>query len=222
MSRTYAVRELFLTLQGEGVWTGARAVFVRLTGCNVWSGDPAHRVRDTENGVCAAWCDTEFRGTDGQGGGRYSASQLVAKIVEAWGARDDVGVRRIVVFTGGEPGLQLTDELVRAVRDAGFRVHVETNGSKSLPAEVDWVTLSPKPPMPITLRRVPDEVKVVLAPGIDPAHFVGAAREAHFVQPLDTGDPETRQAAVRAAIEYVLANPRWRLTLQTHKALGLP
>ncbi len=207
---SYSVTETFLTLQGEGQWSGTPAVFVRFAGCNVWSGEEEDRKKHASRGFCAAWCDTEFRG-----GLRYSAGQLVRRILTV---ADGVS---LVVLTGGEPTLQVDAELVDALHMAGFRVHMETNGSRPAPFGVDWITLSPKPPMPVvavSTEDPADEVKVVLAPGVNPADFRHLCPPSRlFVQPLDLlgVDP-------RAAVGYVLAHPWARLSLQTHKTLGLP
>lgn len=214
LGRVYAVHSSFLTLQGEGAHAGSRAVFVRLAGCNVWSGDPKDRARDVAKGGCAAWCDTEFRGTGGEGGGRYAAGDVVDMVEALW---NHPGSPPLVVFTGGEPSLQLDAGLVEALKGAlGARIHVETNGSRPLPAGVDWVTLSPKPPMPVVAQRY-DEVKVVY-PAFDPLPFEGLA-PVRWVQPLDGPD---RPASTAACARFVLGHPAWRLTLQTHKDIGLP
>ena len=212
---SYPVKEAFLTLQGEGAHAGRRAVFVRFAGCNVWSGREEHRARDTAKGCCAAWCDTAFVGTDGVNGGTYSAVQLVGVARELWGTYG----RRTVVFTGGEPSLVLDRALVDEFHDAGFLVHVETNGSKELPRGCDWVTLSPKPPMEVVHQQY-DEVKVVY-PVIDPVPWEAYA-PMHFVQPLDEANENHREANVRDAIDFVMKHPRWRLGAQNHKSWGLP
>lgn len=208
---SYAVKEAFLTLQGEGAHAGSRAVFVRFSGCNVWSGREQDRSRDTKKGVCAAWCDTNFFGTDGVNGGRYTADELVAKVRELWGPGRD----GIVVLTGGEPSLQVDEALVRALHDAYFRIHIETNGSNRIVPGVDWITLSPKPPMPVVVQRY-DEVKVVV-PAVDP-HIYESYAPLRFVQALDDGTREP----MKQAIDYVMAHPCWRLSVQTHKTIGVP
>lgn len=217
----YRVREMFLTLQGEGVWSGTRAVFVRFVGCNVWSGHEKDRARDTSKGFCAAWCDTEFRDTSGPGGGVYTATELASAVAACWrwDARD-----RVVVLTGGEPTLQVDAALVDALHREGFRVHLETNGSKEPPANIDWVTLSPKPPMPVVLTRDADELKVVLAPGVEPRDYERFSMGPHWIQPCDYGnpnDPRNLQSMAEAA-RWALCVPGWRLCLQTHKLTGLP
>lgn len=211
----YAVKEAFLTLQGEGYHAGRRAVFVRFAGCNVWSGRDEDRARDTAKGCCAAWCDTDFRGTDGVNGGSYSAQRLADKVEELWGA--PLGPHdRVVVLTGGEPSLVVDDVLVSALHNRGMSVHVETNGSRTLPKAIDWVTLSPKPPMPIVDQRY-DEVKCII-PAVNPLDYAGLALR-RYVQPLD-GD--NRAQSLATTIDFVMRNPEWRLSLQTHKLAGIP
>ena len=207
----YAVKELFLTLQGEGVNAGARAVFVRFAGCNLWSG----RERDRATAVCR-FCDTDFVGTDGDGGGRFAdAAALAAAVVAAWGAG---GPRRFVVLTGGEPMLQVDDALVDALHAAGFRIALESNGTLPAHPGLGWVCISPKAGSDV-VQRSGDELKLVWPQaGIDPAALERWDFAHHLVQPLDDAD---RAANTRAAIDLALARPRWRLTLQSHKALGL-
>ena len=207
----YAVKELFLTLQGEGVNAGARAVFVRFAGCNLWSG----RERDRATAVCR-FCDTDFVGTDGDGGGRFAdAAALAAAVAAAWGAG---GARRFVVLTGGEPMLQVDDALVDALHAAGFRIALESNGTLPAHPGLDWVCISPKAGSDV-VQRSGDELKLVWPQaGIDPAALERWDFAHHLVQPLDDAD---RAANTRAAIDLALARPRWRLTLQSHKALGL-
>lgn len=211
--KRYAVREIFLTLQGEGTHTGTRALFLRFAGCNVWSGNPEDRERDTAKGCCAAWCDTEFRGTSGPRGGKYTAEELAAVARDVWAAEGS----GTIVCTGGEPSLQLDGELVDALHRAGFWVHVETNGSRALPPSVDWVCLSPKPPMPVVPQRF-DELKVIFPAGIDPLAFEHLAPQ-RFVQPVD--GLERKQSTARC-VEFVMQHPHWKLSTQTHKDLGLP
>lgn len=209
--KTYSIHEMFLTIQGEGQHTGSRAVFVRVSGCNVWSGREQDRVRDMARGVCAAWCDTEFRGTNGVNGGRITAEEISGRVLSLWGPVS----HPLVVITGGEPSLVVDEVLVDALQDVGARVHVETNGSHDLPESVDWVTLSPKPPLPISLQRY-DEVKVIY-PAVDPLPYHGFA-PVRFVQPLDDAD---RAANLDRCKAFVLEHPAWRLSLQTHKLIGI-
>lgn len=228
----YFVHSAFLTLQGEGAWSGARCVFVRFTGCNIWSGDPKDRARDTSKGACAAWCDTEFRKTHlGDEGGKYTAEELLTLIMRLWGSvmLEDVGepgASARVVFTGGEPFLQLDGSLLAYLKVHGVVVHVETNGSIPIPVElrsqIDWLTLSPKPPAPLAVTEA-DEVKVVV-PAFSPGDFVHVKAKHYFVQPQDFGHPADFRTfdAIRRAKTVALVSPRWRLSLQTHKAANLP
>ncbi len=208
---SYAVKEMFLTLQGEGVNAGARAVFVRFAGCNLWSG----REEDRATAVCR-FCDTDFVGMDGLGGGRFAdADALVAAVESHWGSGLD---RRFVVLTGGEPMLQIDDALVAALHGRGFRIAIESNGTIPVHPGIDWVCISPKAGSEVVQRRG-DELKLVWPqPGTDIA-AIEAWDFAHFlIQPMDSAEAE---ANTRAAITVAMERPRWRLTLQTHKMLGL-
>ena len=208
---TYAVKELFLTLQGEGVQSGSRAVFLRFAGCNLWSG----REQDRESAQCT-FCDTDFVGTDGEGGGKFAGARALADAVEqAWGESSE---RRLVVITGGEPMLQLDSALIEALHERGFRVAVETNGTLPAVAGVDWLCVSPKAGTEVVQRRG-DELKLVWPqPGIDPAELEGWDFDHYLVQPMDCADGE---AAVEVAIRLAMERPRWRLSLQAHKVVGL-
>lgn len=208
---TYAVKELFLTLQGEGVQSGSRAVFLRFAGCNLWSG----REQDRESAQCT-FCDTDFVGTDGAGGGKFADSQALAEAVEGkWGESRE---SRLVVITGGEPMLQLDSVLVDSLHERGFRVAVETNGTLPAVAGVDWLCVSPKAGTKVVQRRG-DELKLVWPqPGIDPAELESWDFDHFLVQPMDCADGE---AAVEAAIRLAMERPRWRLSLQAHKVVGL-
>ena len=208
---SYAVKEMFLTLQGEGVQAGRRAVFVRFAGCNLWSG----RERDRASAVCR-FCDTDFVGTDGLGGGRFAdAAALVAAVEGFWGAGRE---RRFVVLTGGEPMLQVDDALVDALHDAGFFVAIESNGTLPVHPRIDWVCISPKAGSE-TVQRRGDELKLVWPqPGSDLSMIEQWAFDHFLLQPMDDA---RGQANVDAAMALVMERPRWRLTLQTHKMLGL-
>lgn len=207
---SYAVKEIFLTLQGEGMQAGRRAVFLRLAGCNLWSG----RERDRAGAQCS-FCDTDFVGTDGEQGGRYTAAALAARVRETWRG----GERPLVVVTGGEPLLQLDRALIDSLHEAGFEIAVETNGTLPAPAGIDWICVSPKAGTEV-VQRSGDELKLVWPQaGIDPKALLGWDFRHFLIQPLD--GPE-RGASTEAAIDYVMRHPRWRLTLQTHKLLGLP
>jgi len=207
---SYAVKEIFLTLQGEGMQAGRRAVFLRFAGCNLWSGREADRAR-----AQCTFCDTDFVGTDGENGGRYEAGPLSARVAELWGD----GARPLVVMTGGEPLLQADMPLIDALHARGFEVAVETNGTQPAPAGLDWICVSPKAGTEVVQRRG-DELKLVWPqPGIDPADLLRWDFRHFIVQPLD--GPE-REASLAAAIALVMGDPRWRLGLQSHKLIGLP
>jgi 7-carboxy-7-deazaguanine synthase len=208
---SYAVKEAFLTLQGEGVNAGARAVFVRFAGCNLWSGRETDRAR----AVCR-FCDTDFVGTDGIGGGKFAdAAALVAAVEEHWGAGRE---GRFVVLTGGEPMLQVDDALVDALHAAGFRIAIESNGTLRAHPRIDWVCISPKAGS-VVVQRSGDELKLVWPQeGIDPCELEGWSFANRLIQPMDDA---RGTANVQAAIDLVMARPRWRLSLQTHKLLGL-
>jgi 7-carboxy-7-deazaguanine synthase (Cx14CxxC type) len=207
---SYAVKEIFLTLQGEGMQAGRRAVFLRFAGCNLWSGREADRAE-----AQCRFCDTDFVGTDGENGGRYGAPALVGRIRDLWGE----GEGKLVVATGGEPTLQLDEALIGALHAAGFEIAVETNGTLPAPAGLDWICVSPKAGTEV-VQREGDELKLVWPQaGIDPEVLLGWDFRHFLIQPLD--GPE-RAASTAAAIDYVMSHPRWRLALQTHKLLGLP
>lgn len=210
----YAVKEIYYTLQGEGARTGRPAVFLRFAGCNLWTGREADRAR-----AACPFCDTDFVGTDGPGGGRFDTAEAMAAAVRAaWPAGAAHEVRPYVVCTGGEPLLQLDAPAVRALHAAGFEVAIETNGTLPVPADLDWITVSPKAGAALALDTG-DELKLVYPQqGTDPAAFERLAFRYFFLQPMD--GPE-RAAHTEAAIRYCLSHPRWRLSLQTHKLVGL-
>lgn len=209
---TYSVKELFLTLQGEGANTGRRAVFCRFSGCNLWTG----REEDRAKATCT-FCDTDFIGTDGPGGGKFKTAQDLAKAAKAlWG--DTAGNTPLIVCTGGEPLLQLDAPLIAAFHAQGFEIAVETNGTIALPDGVDWVCVSPKADSDVIVRRG-DELKLVYPQtGVDPARFEEWDFRHFFLQPLDSAD---KAANTQAAIDYCLKHPKWRLSLQTHKIIGI-
>lgn len=208
----YAVKEIFKTLQGEGGQSGRAAVFCRFAGCNLWSG----REQDRAEAVCK-FCDTDFVGTDGVGGGKFpSADSLADSIDSAWG---DSLKRRLVVFTGGEPLLQLDDALIEAIHTRGFEIAVETNGTLKAPAHIDWVCVSPKAGAKLE-QKTGRELKLVYPQdGLAPEDFEGMDFDHFFLQPMD-GPKRAENTA--AAVEYCLENPRWRISLQTHKYMGIP
>ena len=209
---TYSVKEIFLTLQGEGVQTGSRAVFLRFAGCNLWSG----RESDRASAQCR-FCDTDFVGTDGPGGGKFQrASALAGAVASTWGGLQE---QRLVVITGGEPMLQLDEALIDALHDCGFRIAVETNGTIEAPPAIDWICVSPKAGTDVVQRRG-NELKLVWPQdGIDLAELESWDFEHLLVQPMDCAEP---QATIDAAVQLVMERPRWRLTLQGHKTIGLP
>ena len=208
---TYSVKEIFLTLQGEGMQAGARAVFLRFSGCNLWTG----REQDRAKAICQ-FCDTDFVGTDGPGGGKFADAEALADAVAAtWGTGED---DRLVVITGGEPMLQLDTPLIDALHARGFRIAVESNGTIEAPEGIDWLCISPKAGAEL-VQRSGDELKLVWPQdGID-LDALEAMDFANFlIQPMDCAEAE---AAKEAAIRLVMERPQWRLSLQTHKLLGL-
>jgi 7-carboxy-7-deazaguanine synthase (Cx14CxxC type) len=209
---TYAVKETFLTLQGEGAQTGRRAVFLRFSGCNLWSG----READRASAVCN-FCDTDFVGTDGEGGGKFkTAGALAAHAAAIWG---DTPAHRLIVCTGGEPLLQLDSALIAALKAHGFAIAVETNGTQTAPQGLDWICVSPKADAPLK-QTAGQELKLVYPqPKAMPDRFESLDFEHFFLQPMDG---PAAQENTQAAIRYCLENPRWRLSLQTHKVTGLP
>ncbi|MET9346289.1 7-carboxy-7-deazaguanine synthase [Streptomyces termitum] len=209
---TYLIKEIFYTLQGEGTHAGRPAVFCRFSLCNLWTGRESDRAR----AICQ-FCDTDFVGTDGEGGGRFATADALADAVEAaWPSTDRS--HRFVVCTGGEPLLQLDEAAVNALHDRGFEIAVETNGTRPAPRGIDWVCVSPKIGSELVLTQG-DELKLVYPQaGGDPAQFEDLDFHTFRLQPLD--DPH-REAHTRAAVEYCMKNPRWSLSLQTHKYLGI-
>jgi len=209
----YAVKELFYTLQGEGAHTGRAAVFCRFAGCNLWTGREADRAR----AVCD-FCDTEFVGTDGPGGGKFSTAEALADaVLAAWPPGG--GGSPYVVCTGGEPLLQLDAPLVDALHQRGIAVAVETNGTQLAPSGLDWICVSPKAAAPVVLTAG-NELKLVYPqPLAMPERFEGLEFDHFYLQPMD--GPH-REANTEAAVRYCLAHPRWKMSLQTHKLLGIP
>jgi 7-carboxy-7-deazaguanine synthase (Cx14CxxC type) len=208
---TYSVKECFYTLQGEGAQTGRAAVFLRFAGCNLWSG----LERDRASAVCK-FCDTDFVGTDGDGGGKFAtADELAEHVRKRWPG----GGKPLVVCTGGEPLLQLDEALIEALHQRDFEVAIETNGTIAAPETIDWVCVSPKSTAELK-QTSGDELKLVF-PQADapPERFTGLAFRNFFLQPMDGPD---KDAATAAAVEYCRRHPQWRLSLQTHKLLGIP
>lgn len=210
----YQIKEIFYTLQGEGTHAGRPAVFCRFAACNLWNGRESGRAR----AICK-FCDTDFVGTDGPGGGTFAAANdLVTAISAAWRGDAHPQARRFVVCTGGEPLLQLDVPLVDALHDAGFEIAVETNGTQPAPAGLDWICVSPKAGADLVLTAG-DELKLVFPQaGAEPGRFEGLGFPRLLLQPMDGPDVE---ANTRQAVEYCLENPQWRLSLQTHKYLGI-
>ncbi|HEX8302882.1 7-carboxy-7-deazaguanine synthase [Sphingomonas sp.] len=208
---SYAVKEMFLTLQGEGVNAGARAVFVRFAGCNLWSG----REQDRADAICT-FCDTDFVGTDGAGGGKFADADALAEAAEThWGEGSE---RRFVVLTGGEPMLQADGALIDALHARGFRIAIESNGTLPVHPGIDWVCISPKAGSRV-VQRTGDELKLVWPqPGVEPEAIEGWDFAHFLIQPMDSADAE---ANLQAALALAMARPRWRLSLQAHKLLGL-
>ncbi|HEX6050104.1 MAG TPA: 7-carboxy-7-deazaguanine synthase [Gemmatimonadaceae bacterium] len=210
---TYTVKEIFYTLQGEGANTGRPAVFCRFSGCNLWTG----READRAEAVCT-FCDTDFVGVGPDGGKYATPDALAAAVSERWPWDVSHGARPLVVCTGGEPLLQLDAPAIDALHSAGFEIAVETNGTRPAPPGLDWICVSPKSTAPVVLARG-DELKLVY-PQRDapPERFESLDFRHFFLQPMDGPDVD---ANTRAAVEYCLAHPRWRLSVQTHKALGI-
>ena len=211
----YSVKEIYYTLQGEGAKTGQPAVFCRFTGCNLWTG----REGDRADAVCS-FCDTDFLGTDGPGGGRFaSAEKLADAVAAAWAADSASSLEKLVVCTGGEPLLQLDSPAITALHGRGFQVAVETNGTIQAPAGIDWVCVSPKANAKV-VQTTGDELKLVFPQTTAmPDRFEAMGFDNFFLQPMDGPD---RAENTALAIEYCLSNPRWRLSIQTHKFLGIP
>lgn len=214
---TYAVKEIFYTLQGEGANAGRAAVFCRFAGCNLWSG----REEDRAQAVCR-FCDTDFTGTDGENGGKYTdAVALAGKIASLWPREEGPRSHRFVVCTGGEPLLQMDTPLIDALHAAGFTIAIETNGTLPVPDTIDWVCVSPKAGAPLVVTRG-DELKVVIPQRNHSQCLAGYAKldfTHFFVQPLDN---PARDANTKLAIDWCKRHPQWRLSMQTHKYLNIP
>lgn len=215
MSRSYAVKEIYYTLQGEGANTGRPAVFLRFAGCNLWTG----REEDRATATCR-FCDTDFVGTDGPGGDRYPAAEALAdEVARHWPSRDERRAEPLVVCTGGEPLLQLDQPLLAALHTHGFQVAVETNGTLLAPPGIDWLCVSPKAGTELVVTRG-DELKLVFPQeGAEPERYRDLQFRHFFIQPMD--GPDLARNTERA-VAYCLAHPDWRLSLQTHKLVGIP
>lgn len=213
---TYAVKEIFYTLQGEGANAGRPAVFLRFSGCNLWTG--LDKDRDKGPGGCSRWCDTDFVGTDGTGGGKFrTAAELVAAVVSRWPAHVK-HAHPLVVCTGGEPLLQFDAELAHAFRRAGFNVAIETNGTLAPPEGVFWITVSPKAGSVLKIRSGHELKLVYPQPGAEPERFQDLDFRHFYLQPMD--GPSAAENT-KLALQYCLEHPQWRLSLQTHKILGI-
>ncbi len=212
---TYAVKSCFYTLQGEGVQAGRPAVFLRFAGCNLWTG----REQDRHRAICQ-FCDTDFVGTDGDGGGSFSSAPALADHVAArWPGGSPGADRRYVVCTGGEPTLQLDGELIDELHQRGFEIAIETNGTRPVPDGVDWICVSPKSTAPL-VQQSGSELKLVFPqPEAMPERFTGLDFRHFLLQPMDGPDQEQN---IGAALEYCLAHPQWRLSMQLHKILDIP
>jgi 7-carboxy-7-deazaguanine synthase (Cx14CxxC type) len=211
---SYAVKEIFLTLQGEGVHSGRRAVFLRFSGCNLWTG----READRASAICQ-FCDTDFVGMDGENGGRYGAEALAAKVAALWGDGTD---DRYVVITGGEPMLQVDDGIVDALHAQAFQIAIESNGTIEVHPGIDWVCISPKAGSDV-MQRSGDELKLVWPQPTSDLDAMEQWQFGHFlVQPMDSGDADVNAANAYEATRFVMERPKWRLSLQNHKILGLP
>ncbi|MGV1014965.1 MAG: 7-carboxy-7-deazaguanine synthase [Methyloceanibacter sp.] len=210
----YAVKEIYYTLQGEGAQAGRPAVFCRFAGCNLWSG----REQDRDEAVCD-FCDTDFVGTDGPGGGKFADAAALARACrQAW--QGNSGTPPFVVLTGGEPMLQVDEALIDALHASGFAIAIETNGTLPVPRAIDWICVSPKAGAPL-VQWTGDELKLVYPQhDLDPATLAGFGFTHFLLQPMDEGEKSALN--LRATIDYCLAHPKWRLSLQTHKLLGLP
>jgi 7-carboxy-7-deazaguanine synthase len=208
----YAVKEIFYTLQGEGINAGRPAVFLRFAGCNLWSG----REEDREGAVCR-FCDTQFVGTDGAGGGKFPSARALAQCVaDEWPG--GLGAGKFVVCTGGEPLLQLDEALLAALHAEGFSIAIETNGTLAVPPGIDWICVSPKADAPLVVERG-NELKLVFPQdGAEPQRFEGLAFNHFLLQPMDGPD---RARNTELAVAYCKSRPRWRLSLQTHKLIGI-
>jgi len=212
---TYAVKEIFFTLQGEGANTGRPAVFCRFAGCNLWTGREADRVDAT-----CRFCDTDFVGVDGPGGGKFETANDLARAVAAqWPMNISARARRFVVCTGGEPLLQMDAGIVHALHAQGFEIAIETNGTQAPPDGIDWICVSPKVGAPLVLTSG-NELKLVYPQdGGEPERYAALDFEQFFLQPMDGPD---RERNTELALAYCLAHPQWRLSIQTHKLLGIP
>ena len=208
----YTIKEIYYTLQGEGYHTGRPAIFIRFSGCNLWSGQE----KDRKKAICN-WCDTDFLGTNGTNGGKYSAKNIKKKILDLWPL--NVESLPYVILTGGEPLLQIDDKLVRNIHEAGFEIGLETNGTLNPPDGIDWICVSPKANTDLILVKG-NELKVVYPQsGINPKIYEKMQFEHFFIQPMDGTN---QQKTTKKSKDFVMKNPVWKLSIQTHKILGIP
>ena len=211
---SYAVKEIFYTLQGEGAQAGRAAVFCRFAGCNLWSG----READRATAICQ-FCDTDFIGVNGAGGGKFDSAEALAAAVEDKWPQDSHRGKRFVVCTGGEPLLQIDTAIIAALHARNFEIAVETNGTVAAPAGLDWICVSPKAGAPL-VQRSGDELKLVYPQAaFDPDEFLSLSFKHFFLQPMDG---PSRSSNTELAVAYCMAHPQWRLSLQTHKIVGIP
>jgi 7-carboxy-7-deazaguanine synthase (Cx14CxxC type) len=208
----YTVKEIYFTLQGEGYHTGRPAVFIRFTGCNLWTG----LEWDRQNAICN-WCDTDFVGTDGPNGGKYSAIEITNIISDLW--PESQSSRPYIVCTGGEPLLQMDNTLIETIHDAGFEIGLETNGTILPPQGIDWICVSPKSKVDFILKKG-NELKIVFPQsGLNPRQHENLEFDHFFIQPMDG---EKQKENIKKSEEFVFKHPQWKLSLQTHKIMGIP
>lgn len=214
---SYSVKEIFYTLQGEGRNAGRPSVFCRFTGCNMWSG----LERDKINSPCY-FCDTDFVGTDGDGGGKFkTAEELAVAISSQWPNETNNKAKRYVVLTGGEPTLQLDDALIQELKKRDFEIAIETNGTKTVPQGVDWITVSPKS-FELLTQKTGSELKLLFPFNITPEKVADLQFDYYYLSPINLPDREKSKANLLAAIDYCKGNPQWRLTIQMHKVVEIP
>lgn len=216
---SYSVKEVFYSLQGEGFYSGRPAIFCRMSNCNLWTG----REIDRANAVCQ-FCDTDFIGTDGQNGGRFSTAEALCQhLLSFWPqpSTKNFSTPPFVVLTGGEPLLQVNDELIKQLHHHQFEIAIETNGTKHAPQHIDWICMSPKANAPILLESGHELKLVYPQPDLMPKQVEHLNFQYFYLQPMDDADPITQKNNLRQTIEYCLKHPKWQLSLQTHKLLGI-
>jgi len=214
----YSIKEAFYSLQGEGAQAGRPSIFCRFSGCNLWNGKESHRL----DSLCQ-FCDTDFIGVDGQNGGKFKqADQLAQHLDVLWPKNQN---NKYLVFTGGEPALQLDEQLMIAMKKLGYTIGIETNGTKKLPDGIDWICVSPKTTAPLVVNKGHELKLVYPQTHLDPQNYTKLAFDTFYLQPMDQSHlPEDRitpESAIKQTLRYCLANPQWRLSLQTHKILDI-